>query len=80
MHIIDRLRETEGFLDWISNCQPARMSPGSYQVCIERMIDAYRALLIADRRNATEEESVLAKRLLERLDHAQRHHFGQLEA
>jgi hypothetical protein len=69
--------QTEGFLDWITNWCPARLSPGSYQVCIERMIDAYRELLTADRRKATEEESALAKRLLERLDRAQRHHFGE---
>lgn len=76
-HMIDRLRETEGFLEWITNCQPARLSPGSYQACIERMIDAYRELLTAERRNATKEESALAKRFLKRLDQAQRHHFGE---
>jgi hypothetical protein len=41
------------------------------------MIDAYRGLLTADRRKATEEESALAKRLIERLDQAQRRHFGE---
>jgi hypothetical protein len=72
---IDILRETERLLEWLDICQPARLSPDHHKVFIKGVIDAYRRLLITKRPDATEDETKLARRLLEQLDQTERRHF-----
>jgi hypothetical protein len=82
MSYIEFLRTTEGILnDCLATCEPALLSSEpNCRVFVRRLIDSHRKLLTTRRPKATDEETALANRLLERLDQIERYHFGGPDA